>query len=169
MNKWEASHASVKTGGSDEWETPPALFALLNEEFSFHTDAAATYENSLCEFLYSPETDSLKRSWRSPRPWCGMRHTVWLNPPYSQCRDFMAKARVESTHSTIVCLVPARTDTRWWHESVHPGASEVRLIKGRLKYRMNGEERSPAPFPSCIVVYRPGHTGPPIYATMERP
>lgn len=83
-----------------------------------------------------------------------------MNPPYSRCREFIAKAAHEATKgATVVCLVPSRTDTRWWHDFVwnnlahrtYPGV-EIRFVKGRLKF---GDGKNSAPFPSVVIVFRP--------------
>jgi hypothetical protein len=104
------------------------------------------------EFHREAAEDSRKEG--VPPPIC------WLNPPYSKCREFIAKAAAEARKGcTVVCLVPSRTDTRWWHEHVwdaekhqpRPGV-EVRFIKGRLKF---GGSTNSAPFPSVVIVFRP--------------
>lgn len=146
---------------SDEWSTPLATFNALNAEFGFNHDAAATDENSWVDGDYfgldhrRPEQrDALAvENWKPYGP------VIWLNPPYSKCREFMAKAAAEAKKGcTVVCLVPARTDTRWFHEHVwdretnqpRPGV-EVRFLKGRLKF---GGSPAGAPFPSVVIVFR---------------
>jgi phage N-6-adenine-methyltransferase len=128
---------------SPNWETPPALFRMLDAEFGFELDVCATARNAKCAKFFSPEDDALKQEWRG---------VCWMNPPYG--RDigaWMAKAYCSSLQgATVVCLVPARTDTQWWHEFAMRG--EIRFLQGRLKF-----ENAPtsAPFPSAIVVFRP--------------
>ena len=149
---------------SDEWRTPWQLFQPLHREFGFGLDAAATYENKLTtRYLY----DALRAEWHD----AAWGHPIWLNPPYSKCRAFIAKAAQEAQKgATVVCLVPSRTDTRWWHEHVwdaenhrqRPGV-EVRFIKGRIVFL--GADGQPmrdskgrvvgAPFPSVVIVFRP--------------
>ena len=143
---------------SDNWSTPQDFWDVLNAEFDFDMDVAASKENSKCgENCFTIEDDALSRDWGWP-----LEHPTicWLNPPYSKCREFIAKAALEASKGcTVVCLVPSRTDTRWWHGSVwdrekhqpRPGV-EVRFIKGRLKF---GGAACGAPFPSVIVVFRP--------------
>lgn len=136
---------------SDEWETPQSLFDKLNQEFHFTFDAAATKENSKCGSSYADILgDALTITWH----YHSQGGAIWLNPPYSKIGRFIQKAYFESVvgNATIVCLIPARTDTKWWHEYVMR-AGEVRLIKGRLKF--NGSKNS-APFPSAIVIFYPG-------------
>lgn len=147
---------------TDEWSTPLETFNALNAEFGFDHDAAATNHNSWVnggyfgpDHRWPDQRDALKvENWRPYGP------TIWLNPPYSQCRAFMAKAATEAKKGcTVVCLVPSRTDTRWWHEHIwdadkhrpRPGV-EVRFIKGRLKF---GGATAGAPFPSVVIVFRP--------------
>lgn len=137
-------HSSAKTGGRDDWCTPTRLFENLNKEFNFNLDAAASEENSRCEFYIDEQQDALKQDW-----WA-TDMSIWLNPPYSKCKEFLKKVVDHAEWNKIVCLVPARTDTLWWHEYVMPYAVEVRFIKGRLKFA--GAENG-APFPSVIIVY----------------
>lgn len=132
---------------SDEWETPQDLYDALNLEFKFSLDAAATQENRKCLHYISRESDALTA------PWFDIVGTkpIWLNPPYSKIRQFMEKAYREAEKGcTVVCLIPSRTDTRWWHDYVMK-AQEIRLIKGRLKF---GGSTNSAPFPSAIVIFR---------------
>ena len=146
---------------SDEWETPQDVFAALNLEFRFQIDCAARRENAKCDLFFGPDVlppynDALANDWTTGRP----PFSCFLNPPYSRCREFVAKAAEEARKGcTVVCLVPARTDTRWWHEHVwdstrhrpRPGV-EVRFIRGRLKF---GDGKNSAPFPSVVIVFRP--------------
>lgn len=136
---------------TDEWATPQDLFDALDAEFGFELDAAASVENTKHARFIGAFTDALAQP-----SWGGLR--VWLNPPYSKCREFIAKAAQEARKGcTVVCLVPSRTDTRWWHEHVWEGNQpqpgvEVRFIKGRLKF---GDSTNSAPFPSVVIVFRP--------------
>ena len=131
---------------SDEWETPQALFDLLDKEFHFELDAAATPQNTKCEsFFVLPECNALIINWHELD-----ELVYWLNPPYSNVSEFIKKAYEESLNDLIVvCLVPSRTDTKWWHEYVMK-AKEIRFIKGRLKF---GDSKNSAPFPSCVVIF----------------
>jgi phage N-6-adenine-methyltransferase len=143
-------HATLMSKASDEWSTPWDFFDSLDYEFGFTVDAAATKENAKCskyialDESHHADPDALTVNW-------GYYETVWLNPPYSRIRDFMRKAEEQSDTNTVVCLVPARTDTKWWHEACL-GANEVRLIKGRLKF---GDGAASAPFPSALFVFTP--------------
>jgi phage N-6-adenine-methyltransferase len=144
---------------SNDWRTPPWLFDQLDIEFGgFHLDAAADNDNALCQHYYTEEMDALKQDWGKDG------ETVFCNPPYGRMiGHFVAKAHAETVKSswlTVVLLIPARTDTKWWH--AHCAMGEVRFVKGRLKfvntsfpsYRADGDFKlSPAPFPSAIVVF----------------
>lgn len=142
---------------SDEWATPQAFFDELDAEFNFAADLAATDENSKCDgcYLGGDHGDSLSSAWHE----LPGRDALWLNPPYSQCAEFIAKASREAILGcTVVCLVPSRTDTKWWHTYVwdqalyrpRPGV-EIRFVKGRLKF---GDSQNSAPFPSVVVIFR---------------
>lgn len=153
---------------SDEWSTPQDFYAALDVEFAFALDAAASLENrKVLDYLgldaVDPKrTDALACSWRDVLDGIDghWRGAIWLNPPYSKCREFIGKAAAEAANGcTVVCLVPSRTDTRWWHEHVwdriahRPKAGvEVRFVKGRLRF---GGGKDCAPFPSVVIVFRP--------------
>lgn len=138
-------HATLMSRASDEWATPEEFFSVVAALYGpFDLDAAADAANTKVPGAYfTIEDNALMQSW-------GVGNVVWLNPPYSKIRAFMKKAAWEGRNraARVVCLVPARTDTRWWHETT-PYAREVLLIKGRLKF---GGAAS-APFPSALVVF----------------
>ena len=138
-------YSSAKTGEKkqDKWQTPPGIFRQLNDEFQFTLDAAAEPETALCGTYFTEEDDALKQDWHE--------HIVFCNPPYSKLRAFAKKAYEESRKgATVVMLVPARTDTKAFHEYLSKG--EIRFIKGRLKFLQNGQEQDAAPFPSMVCV-----------------
>ena len=125
-----------------DWGTPTKVYAPLHDEFGFTLDPCATGDNAKCELYYTPEIDGLAQPWAP--------HRVFMNPPYGkEIAQWMAKAVAEKT--LVVALVPARTDTRWWHTYVLPHAAEVRFRLGRIRFEGG---KSAAPFPSAIVVYR---------------
>jgi phage N-6-adenine-methyltransferase len=134
-----------------DWETPPDLFADLQEEFGFDLDAAADAGNALCERFYSAA--SLDRDWTEDADGTRFR-CVYVNPPYG--RDvgrWVAKARQTAERGVrVVLLLPARTDTRWFHDEVL-GRAEVRFLRGRLRFRLDGLSLHPAPFPSMVVIF----------------
>ena len=129
---------------TDLWETPKDLFDKLNKEFHFALDVCATPENAKCEEFYTKEQDGLKQPWKG---------TVWCNPPYGrQIGEWVRRAFLASVSgSTVVMLLPARTDTKWFHEYIY-GKAEIRFIRGRLKF---GGSKNSAPFPSMVVVFMP--------------
>lgn len=135
-------HFSSKT---DLWATPQAFFNRLDAEFHFTLDPCTNGTNAKCERYFTAEDDGLVQSWAN--------EIVFMNPPYGRAiGDWIKKAYGESLRgSTVVCLIPARTDTRYWHDYVMK-SDEIRLVKGRLKF---GDGLNSAPFPSAVVIFRP--------------
>lgn len=136
------------TSNSEEWGTPQELFNRLNKEFNFTLDVCASEENAKCPKYYTKEEDALKQEWGG---------VIWMNPPYGRrIGNWVKKAKETARQgkATVVCLLPARTDTAWWHDYVMK-ANEIRLIRGRLKF---GDGKGSAPFPSAIVVFKKGLT-----------
>ena len=175
--KPEASHLTKgslwkKSGGamgfsskSGDWDTPQAFFDKLNEQFEFTLDPCATEASAKCKKYFTKEDDGLAQDWKG--------HTVFVNPPYGRgIGAWLKKGYQESKrHNTVVVmLVPARTDTKWWHDYVMR-AKEVHLVRGRLKF---GSSENAAPFPSAVVVfhsnmlYRPPIALTPDFYPMER-
>ena len=139
MNK---VHFSSK---SNEWTTPQDLYDKLNKEFNFTLDPCCTKESAKCDKFYTKEDDGLSKDWRYDR--------VFMNPPYGrEISKWIEKAYKESLKgAVVVCLIPARTDTRYLHDYIFTKA-EVRFLKGRVKFGKNGIH-TPAPFPSAIVIF----------------
>lgn len=155
------------------WATPQHVFVALDAEFGFDLDVCASEENAKCNSYFCEPAacdlchgtgkvdgldclscDGLKQAWHSfsvsrPGP-----VTCWMNPPYgSAIKHWIQKAYEEAQQgATVVCLIPARTDTAYWHNYVMK-ASEIRLVRGRLKF---GNAKDSAPFPSAIVIFRFG-------------
>lgn len=176
------SPPSCFSGKTSEWATPQDFFDKLNSEFRFTLDAASTHENAKCVRHYTAEDDGLLQSWEG--------ETVWLNPPYTsgpRCakviREWVNKAYNESRRpngATVVCLVPARTDSAWWHDYALKG--EIRFVRGRLKFQgAPGRNIRPvtqsvaegrhapnncAPFASAVVIFRPNYITPVESAAM---
>lgn len=127
---------------TDLWSTPQDFFDKIDQEFNFQLDVCATDENAKCSSYFTKENDSLSKDWAG---------TCWMNPPYGRGIGKWVKKAYESSlsGSTVVCLVPARTDTAWWHDYCMKG--EIRFIRGRLKF---GGGKTSAPFPSAVVVFR---------------
>jgi phage N-6-adenine-methyltransferase len=127
---------------TDLWETPKDFFDKMNDEFHFNLDVCATHENAKCEAYYTKEIDGLNQ------PWYGR---CWCNPPYGrEIGKWVEKAYKSATDgATVVMLLPAKTDTKWFHKYIY-GKAEVRFIRGRLKF---GGSKNSAPFPSMVVVF----------------
>lgn len=131
---------------TDLWETPQDLFDKLNNEFQFTLDVCATPENAKCDKFYTKEQDGLKHPWKG---------TVWCNPPHGRgIGQWVRRALFASVSgSTVVMLLPARTDTKWFHDYIYKRNNvEIRFIRGRLKF---GGSKNSAPFPSMVVVFMP--------------
>jgi phage N-6-adenine-methyltransferase len=131
------------TSTTDLWETPQDFFDTLNKEFNFDLDVCAISENAKCKEFYTPQIDGLSKNWIG---------TCWMNPPYGRGIVYwVEKAYLSAAtgQATVVCLLPARTDTAWWHDYCMKG--EIRFIRGRLKF---GGSKNSAPFPSAIVIFR---------------
>ena len=133
-----------------EWCTPRGFFDELDKEFNFTLDVAATKEITLCADYYTPETDGLTQ------PWNPKTGAVFCNPPYGRViGNWVKKAYAESQlhGKTIVMLIPARTDTSYFHDYIYHHA-EIRFIRGWLRFTdSQGNEHGPAPFPSMVVIY----------------
>ena len=129
---------------SDEWSTPQWLFDALHGEFGFTLDPCSSDVNVKCTRHFTVLDDGLSKDWGAER--------VFMNPPYSACEDWMRKAfDAASRGATVVCLMPSRTDTEWWHRYAMTG--EIRFLKGRLK--IGAANTVTAPFASAIVIFRP--------------
>ncbi len=139
---------------TDLWETPQDLFNKLNEEFHFNLDVCALPENTKCAAYFTPEIDGLRQ------PWYGI---CWCNPPYGrQIGRWVQKAYQSAKNgATVVMLIPARTDTRWFHDYIYQKERvEIRFLRGRLKF---GYSKNAAPFPSMVVVFRPNNSASEVY------
>lgn len=141
-----AVHFSSQT---DLWETPQWLFDQLNKEHGFTLDVCAVPENAKCAKFFTPEDDGLSQDWKD--------NICWMNPPYGREIGKWVKKAYEATlpdwqhmGAKVVCLLPARTDTRWWHDYAMKG--DIKFLRGRLKF---GGGQNSAPFPSAIVIFKP--------------
>ena len=129
---------------TDQWATPQAFFDQLDAEFHFTLDPCADSQNAKCDRYFTEEQDGLSQDWGT--------ETVFCNPPYGRTETgrWVAKcAEAASKGATVVMLIPARTDTKWFHQHIYKKA-DVRFIKGRLKF---GDSKDAAPFPSMVVVF----------------
>ena len=134
---------SLYSSKTDMWETPQELFDELDKEFHFDLDVCAIPENAKCKAFYTPEQSVLLQ------PWDG---TCWCNPPYGRdIGQWVRRALFASVGgATVVMLLPARTDTKWFHDYIYKRA-EIRFVKGRLKF---GNSKNNAPFPSMVVIFK---------------
>jgi site-specific DNA-methyltransferase (adenine-specific) len=133
---------SSKTGN---WATPQDFFNKLNWRFGpFTLDPCADSENTKCTKFFTEADNGLSESWEG--------FNSFVNPPYGRGIDkWIRKAYEESrkNNTKVVMLIPARTDTKYWHQYVMK-ADEVYFVKGRLKF---GDSENSAPFPSAVVVF----------------
>lgn len=127
---------------SDDWSTPQSLYDELHKEFGFDLDVCASKENAKCKKYISKKDDGLKVSWRG--------YKCWMNPPYGRDIGKWIKKAAERESGLTVALLPARTDTKYFHEYIY-GKAEIRFLKGRLKF---GGHQNSAPFPSMVVIFR---------------
>ena len=126
-----------------DWATPQAFFDALDAEFRFTLDPSASAENAKCGKFYTAADNGLEQDWSG--------ETVFCNPPYGRAvYDWVSKCWHEARkpRTTVVMLIPAHTDTRYFHEFIYHKAREIRFIRGRLRF---GD--GTAPFPSMIVVF----------------
>lgn len=133
---------------SDEWATPQSFFDEINNEFQFDLDVCATDENHKCDRYFTVQDNGLEKNWGGCRVFC--------NPPYSKISQWVEKAFYETRNENtlVVMLIPARTDTRYFHDYIY-NRSEIRFVKGRLKF---GDGKNSAPFPSMLVIFRGAKT-----------
>lgn len=133
---------------SNEWGTPQPLFDKYNDIYNFEIDVSANDINAKCDTYFTKDDNALEKDWKGK--------VCWMNPPYGrEIALFMKKAYEESLKgATVVCLVPSRTDTRWWHDCAMKG--EIEFIKGRIKFvnlTDKDHKANSAPFPSAVIVF----------------
>lgn len=135
---------ALYSSNSDEWTTPNDIFQILDNEFHFNLDPCANETNHKCDTYYTIDDDGLIHNWGGCRVFC--------NPPYSSIDKWVEKAYRESRqdNTLVVLLIPARTDTRYFHNFIYNRA-EIRFIKGRLKF---SQSKGNAPFPSMVIIFR---------------
>lgn len=136
------------SSATDLWETPQELFNTLNAKHEFTLDVCAIHGNAKCKKYYTPEIDGLTQDWKD--------NVCWMNPPYGRGIGKWVKKAHEATFmdwqhkgAKVVCLLPARTDTAWWHDYAIP-YGKIQFLRGRLKF---GGHKNSAPFPSAIVIF----------------
>ena len=166
MEPWGAqvNNSTQKTmfsSKSNDWTTPQGFFDALDNRFGpFTLDAAASIDNYKVNKYLTNSDDSLTQDWSGNK--------VFLNPPYGRAlKDWVRKAYEEGQkdNTTVVMLIPARTDTQYWHDYVMK-ADEILLVKGRLKF---GDGSNAAPFPSAVIVFRKTPYPSPRITAMVRP
>jgi site-specific DNA-methyltransferase (adenine-specific) len=137
---------------SDEYPTPQAVVDEWARRVGpFSLDPCCTKESAKASRFFMLEDNGLAQDWHT----ASGGGAVWMNPPYSDCEAWVAKAIAESARGcTVVTLLPARTDVGWFHLALaaQPRA-EFYFCRGRLRFE--GAEGS-APFPSVVIVFRPG-------------
>lgn len=129
---------------TDLWATPQSFFDKLNAVFKFTVDVCASKDNAKCDEYFDEKVNGLSMDWKG---------VCWMNPPYGRSIGAWIEKAYRSAKdngATVVCLVPARVDTRWWHDYCAKG--EIHFVKGRLKF---GDAKDSAPFPNAVVVFRP--------------
>lgn len=139
----DAAHVMLQRPLTDVWDTPRWLFQALHREFGFTLDPCCDGANAKCDRFFTPAENGLLRDWG--------HETVFMNPPHSELEAWVRKAfGAAQDGALVVCLLPARTDTHWWHDYALKG--EIRFIRGRLRF---GDREGRAPFPSAVVIFRP--------------
>lgn len=136
--------ATMFSSKTPEWATPQALFDELDAEFHFTLDPSATAENAKCARFFTKDDDGLVQSWDN--------EIVFCNPPYGSFTPHWVKKAAEAKGGVVVMLIPARTDTRYFHQHIWKKA-EIRFIKGRIKFEGAQMGSGAAPFPSMVVVF----------------
>jgi phage N-6-adenine-methyltransferase len=131
------------SSATDLWATPQDYFDSVAKEFQFSVDVCALPENAKCKRYFSPEDDGLAQKWGG---------VCWMNPPYGRVIGKWVEKAYNSAQdgATVVALLPARTDTKWFHDYIY-GKAETRFIRGRLRF---GGCKNPAPFPSMLVIWK---------------
>jgi len=116
---------------SDNWATPKVVLESLEKEFGPLFDPCPLHGEG-----------GLEKEWMKKN---------FVNPPYSDIKSWVKKANDEAKKGKlVVMLIPARTDTKWFHEYIYQKGPEVRFLKGRLKF---GDSKNSAPFPSMLVIW----------------
>lgn len=144
---------SHMTSDKQDWETPQELFDSLDVEFDFELDAFASDTNAKCKNYFTEGDDAFKQDWTKYR-------SIYINPPYtSRVQDKVLKKVMDTINhpdwsGVIVLLLPARTDTKRWHDYIFNKADDIRFLRGRLKFEVDGVPKGSSTFPSAVIVYR---------------
>jgi len=160
MSLTQSELKGLFSSATNEWSTPQDFFNKINSIYDFTLDPCCTKETAKCKTFFTKEDDGLRQSWEG--------HNVFMNPPYgNEIKHWVKKAYLESkkTDTLVACLIPARTDTKYWHDYCMK-ASEIMLVKGRLKF---GNGKGSAPFPSAVVVFGDDMIlHPPVLSAIDR-
>jgi site-specific DNA-methyltransferase (adenine-specific) len=147
-------HGGMFTSAADDWTTPDDFYRLLDAEFGFTLDPCCYAQTAKCAEFYTREDDGLSQEWRG---------RVFMNPPYGRAIGAWVRKAYEAAQTTadvVVCLIPARTCSKWWHDYCMR-AAEVRLVCGRLRFGGQRPEKGHnAPFPNAVIVFRRGQHKP---------
>lgn len=157
MNRRALHNAALFKSTTDDWATPKALFDELHEEFAFDLDPCSSHDNHKCPTYFTRQENGLMQPWHRPS-FPRRRSRVFMNPPYGRTIGQWVKKAYDEVLSGnaefVVCLLPSRTDTRWFQDyCLKAGPENIRFIRGRLKF---GDAKDAAPFPSVIVIFRGG-------------
>ena len=148
MSNFYTTNGAAFSSNKEDWETPQWLFNELDSVYHFTLDPCSTHQNAKCKKHFTIEENGLIQSWKG--------ETVFVNPPYGRdIKKWVEKCFDESKHAKIVMLIPARTDTSYFHDWIYRKA-KIRFLRGRLKFEINGIPQNSAPFPSMIVEYGKG-------------
>lgn len=143
---------SLFTSNREDWETPQDFYDRLNTKYHFEWDLAASDNNAKCDHYLTRDDNSLEQNWGE------LSGNMFLNPPYGRQLKLWVKKAAE-THlkydQCLVMLIPARTDTSYWHDYIFNHA-EIEFLRGRLKFEVDGVSGDSAPFPSALVIYKGG-------------
>ncbi|USZ59950.1 phage N-6-adenine-methyltransferase [Lactiplantibacillus plantarum] len=138
------------TSNKEDWETPQDFYDRLNAKYHFEWDLAASDDNAKCSCYFTRDDNSLEQDWEK------LSGNLFLNPPYGRELKLWVK-KVATTglkdKQTLVMLIPSRTDTSYWHDYIFNHA-EIKFLRGRLKFEVDGISGDSAPFPSALVIYK---------------
>ena len=137
------------TSNKEDWETPQDFYDQLNAKYHFKWDLAASDDNAKCSYYFTRDDNSLEQDWE------GLSGNLFLNPPYGrELKLWVKKAATTGLKDkqNLVMLIPSRTDTSYWHDYIFNHA-EIKFLRGRLKFEVDGVSGDSAPFPSAVVIY----------------
>lgn len=152
-------NAGVYSSNKQDWETPPEFVRLIEHKygFRFDLDSCCYPRTAKARRFFTEEDDGLAQDWTKED---GSAAFVWMNPPYGNALPVWtkkAKKEAQEHGSTVFCLVPGRTDTKWFHDAARFG--KLILMKGRLSFLQDGEQQGSPAFPSVLIIFGPGQHG----------